>query len=118
GRARAAPPAHGRTARPPARLARGGGWRSRPRCLWRGWSAAVAARRATLPEPPERGQRKKRKSGTTGCSARAECLVSAVAVVSLEREVLEEPLLGLPEGDGTQHLLGLLRERDRGDHAG
>src|SRR5919198_1738293 len=80
---------------------------------------------ARVAEPADRRQRKERKDdtlgtgvpGQTGVSG-ATSLVSAIAVVGLEREVLEKSLLGLPEGDRAQHLLGLLGERDRGDHAG
>src|SRR5438128_2508088 len=50
-----------------------------------------------LPEPPERGQRNERKKGTSGAGRpQATSLVSAVAFVSLQHEMLEEPLLGLP----------------------
>src|SRR5439155_20022691 len=43
--------------------------------------------------------------------------IPAVARVGLARQVLEEALLGLAEGERAQHLLGLLREGNRGDEA-
>src|SRR5262249_19511567 len=51
----------------------------------------------------------------TGCGGRPS--VAAVAIVGLEREMLEESLLGLARRDGTQHLLRLLGERNGRHHA-
>src|SRR5439155_26785051 len=73
------------------------------------------ARNAT--SGPTEGQREKGKEEARRRPAPCAASIPAVARVGLARQVLEEALLGLTEGERSQHLLGLLCEGNRGDEA-
>ena len=74
----------------------------------RGLQRAGTLPAARLPVNGETRPREARKSRS----------VAAVAVVRLQRQMLQQALLRLPHGDRAEHLLGLLRQRNRRHDAG